>query len=111
MPKKKFNKGIIKKIAKTRINFLFMRAHEIFPDQKDLANRYVSLARKYAQRAKIQMPPIWKNRICHKCKNFLYPGLNCRVRLHSLGKATHISMTCLDCNKTTRYYLKTRIYN
>jgi len=49
MPKTRLNKGIIKQIAKTRMNFLFKRAHEIFPNQKDLANRYISLARKYAQ--------------------------------------------------------------
>lgn len=108
MPKRKYNKGIIKQIAYLRMIFLFKRANEVFPHNKDLANRYVDLARRYAQRTKIEIPPIWKKRICHKCKKFLYPGLNCRIRLHSLGKATHVSMTCFDCNKTTRYYIKTK---
>jgi ribonuclease P protein subunit RPR2 len=106
---KRFNKNIVKKIANTRIQYLFGRAEEIFPDNKFLANRYVYLARKYAQRAKTRIPKKWKKRICHTCKSFLYPGLNCRIRLHSIGKrgkGSHISLTCFECNKTTRYFIK-----
>ena len=99
---------IVKQIASVRLLYLFQRAHEIFPNQKDLANRYVYLARRYAQRAKVEIPPIWKKRICHKCKKFLYPGLNCRIRLHSMRKGSHVSMTCLDCNQITRYFIKTK---
>jgi len=109
MPKSnKINKKIIQQIAKTRMNFLFHKAHEIFPEKKDLANRYVYLARRYAQRAKISIPLNWKKRICHKCKRFLYPGINSRTRIHSGGKGSHVSMTCLECNQTTRFYIKTR---
>lgn len=105
---KRKSKDLIKLIAKTRINYLFNRAHNIFPNQKDLANRYTNLARRYAQRAKIEIPTTWKKRICRKCKSFLFPGLNCRTRLHSSGKASHISITCFECNQTMRYYIKTR---
>ncbi|MFX0033426.1 MAG: ribonuclease P protein component 4 [Candidatus Hodarchaeota archaeon] len=108
MPSKRFNSGIVKQVAKVRMNYLLTKAHEIFPYNRNLANRYVYLARRYSQRAKIKIPNDWKRRICNKCKRFLYPGLNCRIRLHSLKKATHISMTCFDCNKTTRYYIKTK---
>ncbi len=103
---KRKNQAIIKKIADTRMNYLFQKAHDIFPDNKELANRYVYLARRYAQRAKIKIPSIWKKRICHKCKGFLYPGINCRTRIHSKGKGSHVSTTCLDCNQTTRYFFK-----
>ncbi|MFX0037701.1 MAG: ribonuclease P protein component 4 [Promethearchaeota archaeon] len=107
MPKhNKKTKYIIKEIANSRMLYLFQKAHEIFPQNKILANRYVYLARRYAQRAKIKIPNMWKKRICHKCKNFLYPGINSRTRLHSSGKGSHISVTCLDCNKTTRYFYK-----
>jgi len=101
-------KNIVKQIAKTRIKFLFERAHNIFPENRDLANRYVYLARKYAARAKLKIPTKWKQRVCHKCKNFLYPGINCRTRLQSRkGKGSHISLTCFECNKTsTRYFIK-----
>jgi len=108
MPKKNRKaKFLIKKIANFRMLYLLQRAHEIFPEREELANRYVYLARRYAQRAKIKIPTEWKKRICNKCKNFLYPGLNCRVRMHShKGKGSHVSVTCLDCNKTTRYFIK-----
>ncbi|MFX0072697.1 MAG: ribonuclease P protein component 4 [Candidatus Hermodarchaeota archaeon] len=102
-------KNLIKKIASSRINFLFQKAYEIYPENKVLANRYVYLARKYAQRAKIKIPLKYKKQICHKCKSYLYPGINYRVRMQSRkGKGSHLSVTCLDCNKTTRYFIKTK---
>jgi ribonuclease P protein subunit RPR2 len=100
------NKKLVKQIASVRMNYLFRRAEDIFIQDKMLANRYVGLARKYAQRAKIKIPVKWKRRICHNCKKFLYPGVNCRYRLHSRNKYSHVSMTCLECNKTTRYIIK-----
>ena len=108
MPKHHKNtKNIVKEIASSRMFYLFQKAHEIFPENKTMANRYIYLARKYAQRAKIKIPFEWKKRICHKCKSFLYPGLNCRIRIHSQkGNGSHISLTCFECNKTTRYFIK-----
>lgn len=103
---KRKNKAIIKKIADTRMNYLFHKAHDIFPSDKELANRYTYLARRYAQRAKIKIPEPWRTRICHSCKGLLYPGINSRTRIHSKGKGSHVSTTCLDCNHTTRYYIK-----
>lgn len=108
MPKKNYNNNIVKKIAKIRMLYLFQKAHETFPHDRNLANRYATLARKYAQRARIKIPLEWKKRICHKCKRFLYPGINYRTRLHSNKKGTHVSLTCLECNKTTRYFIKTK---
>lgn len=106
--KNKNYKPIIKKIAYNRIIYLFQKAHEIFPINNPLANRYAYLARRYSQRAKVKIPYNWRKRLCKKCKKFLYPGLNYRIRLHSnKGKGSHVSLTCFECNKTTRYYIKT----
>lgn len=92
--------------------YLFQKADEIYPEKKDLANRYVYLARRYAQRAKIKIPFEWKKRICHKCKQFLYPGLNCRIRMQSKkGRGSHVSLTCYDCNNITRFYIKIKRKN
>lgn len=103
------SKRLIKQIARNRINFLFQRAHKIFHENKSLSNRYVYLARRYAQRARIKIPFEWKKRICNECKSFLYPGLNCRIRMQSRkGKGSHVSLTCFECNKTTRYFIKTK---
>ena len=102
-------KNIVKKLARERINFLFNLANNIFPQNKKLANRYVDLARRYAKRAKLKIPIIWRNRICHNCKNYIYPGLNSRIRLQSRkGKASHISITCFECKHITRHYIKKR---
>ena len=108
MPKgNKNSKYVVKKIANSRMLYLFQKAHDIFPGNKTLANRYTYLARRYAQRAKIKIPFEWKKRICKKCKKFLYPGINCRIRMHSQkGKGSHVSLTCFECNKTTRYFIK-----
>ncbi len=107
MPKRSKNsRYIVKKIANIRMLYLFQKAHEIFLENRELANRYTYLARRYAQRTKIRVPDEWKKRICHKCKRFLYPGLNYRIRIHSKGKGSHVSLTCFECNKTTRYFIK-----
>jgi ribonuclease P protein subunit RPR2 len=99
-------KKVAREIAKTRMLFLFNLAEKTFLKDKILANRYADLARRYAQRAKVKIPKKWKRRICHQCKTFLYPGKNCRIRLQSRkGKGSHITLTCLDCGHTTRYYI------
>lgn len=100
-------KKVVKQIAKSRIDFLFQEAHDIFNEDRELANRYASLARRYAQRARVKIPFEWRKRICHKCKRFLYPGINCRIRMQSRkGKGSHVSITCLECNKITRHFIK-----
>lgn len=100
------HKNIIKQIAKSRMIYLFQSAHMVFPKNRELANRYVYLARRYAQKAKINIPEMWRKRVCHKCKSFLYPG-NYRIRLQSRkGNGSHVSLTCFECNKTTRYFIK-----
>ncbi|TFG00842.1 MAG: ribonuclease P [Promethearchaeota archaeon] len=99
-------KKVAAKVAKQRISFLFQAAEEIFPEDPQLAHRYVDLARKYSQRTKVKIPKKWKRRVCHNCHHFLYPGKNCRIRMQSRkGKGSHISVTCLDCNHTTRYFI------
>ncbi|MBD3195276.1 MAG: ribonuclease P [Candidatus Lokiarchaeota archaeon] len=99
---------VSRKIAKSRMLYLFKEADKIFSEDKELANSYSELARKYAQRAKLNIPPQWRRRICNRCKRFLYPGRNCRIRLQSRrGKASHISVTCQECGSTTRFYIKT----
>lgn len=103
----KKKKQIIKKIALSRIRFLFERADEIFPKDQDLANRYIDLCQAYSRRANLKIPKELKRRICHSCKKFLVPGVNCRYRMQSRrGKGSHVTLTCFICNNKTRYYIK-----
>ncbi|MFO8018521.1 MAG: ribonuclease P protein component 4 [Promethearchaeia archaeon] len=100
---------IIRKIARKRMKFLFELAAETIVENRYLANRYAYLAQRYAQKAKIRVPTRWKRLICHNCKSFLSPGVNCRYRLQSRkGKGSHISMTCLECGEITRYHIKAK---
>jgi ribonuclease P protein subunit RPR2 len=99
-------KKVAEKIARSRIQYLLNKADEVFPENEELAQRYVELARLYAQRVRIKIQKKWKRRICHGCKTFLYPGINCRVRIQSRkGKGSHVSLTCLECHHVNRYFI------
>ncbi len=103
----KKTKQIIKNIALSRIKFLFEKANEIFPKDEDLANRYIELSQAYSRRSNVKIFRELKRRICHSCKKFLVPGINCRYRMQSRpGKGSHVTLTCFNCNKKTRYYIK-----
>lgn len=91
-----------KEIAKERITKLFGQAKEVFPANKELANRYVSLARKLQMKVKIRMPRQHKRRYCKHCYKYLQPGVNCRVRTRE-GK---VVISCLECKKFTRIPIK-----
>ncbi len=100
-------KYIIKKIANSRIKYLFEQAKKVYNKDPDLANRYVELAQAYSRSANVKIPKELKRRICHSCKKFLVPGVNCRYRMQSRsGKGSHITLTCFNCNNKTRYYIK-----
>ena len=100
-------KQIIKSIAKSRIGYLFSKASEVHQENPDLANRYVELAQAYSRSANVKIPIVLKRRICHSCKKYLVPGVNCRYRMQSRpGKGSHVTLTCFNCNNKTRYYIK-----
>ncbi len=88
----------IKKIASERIEILMRKADETFKIDRKRADRYANLARKIQMRYKVRFPRKWKRRICKKCKKFITPGDNCRVRIHK----KMIVITCLECNNVTR---------
>ncbi|MBD3361809.1 ribonuclease P [Candidatus Woesearchaeota archaeon] len=88
-----------KEIARKRILFFFEQARKVFDFNPSLANRYVTLARKYAQRYKVRIPRELKRRFCKHCYKYLVPGVNCRVRTHD-GKVVY---TCFNCKKFMRF--------
>jgi ribonuclease P protein subunit RPR2 len=87
-----------KEIAKERVKILFKQAEEVFPKNKALANRYVTLARKVAMKVKIRMPLELKRKFCKHCYKFLMPGVNSRVRTRD-GK---VIISCFECKKFVR---------
>ena len=93
------NKQGIKNAAKKNITALFAEAEKIFPDEKELANRYVGLARSISLRHKVRIPKELSRRYCKNCMSYIVPGENCRIRCGK-GKT---SMTCLMCGNTSRH--------
>ena len=86
-------------IALERINILFKEARAVFREDKELANRYVELARKIAMKYKVRIPSELQKQFCKHCYKFLMPNVNCRIRLKD-GKVVYY---CLECKKFMRF--------
>ncbi len=94
-----------RQIAQQRIHRLFKLAKEKIRDEPELAQRYVAIARKIAMRAKLKLPVEYRRMICRGCKSFIYPGVNCRVRVQQ-RREPHMVITCQNCGETTRIPLR-----
>lgn len=92
------NVRLEKKIAVERIDMLFKLAKENFLSNKARANIYTQLAWRIALRYNVTLPEKWKYSLCRKCKSFLMPGYNMRVRLNK-GR---VILTCLECGRIRR---------
>ena len=92
-----------REIALERIKTLFKQARDVFKEDKNLANRYVELARKIAMKYKIRIPSELQKQFCRHCYKFLMPDVNCRIRLKN-GKVVYY---CLECKHFMRFsYIK-----
>ena len=91
-----------RKMATSRIEVLLERAQKIYPKDKNLANRYATLAKRLLTRHNAKFPKGWKRRVCKKCGKFLVPGDNCRIRTHK----SRITITCLECDNVVRVPFK-----
>ncbi len=85
----------IREIAMERINRLFAAASET--KNKDLAKRYVILARKIAMKSNIRLPSNLKRKFCRNCNSF-FTSRNSRIRTRE-GKLIYY---CLECKRFTR---------
>jgi len=97
----------MKNLAKKRVVELMELALEIYDEEPDLANRYVTHAREIAMSAKVKIPLQFKRKICHGCKRLLVPGKSARFRTHRRkGYGSFLSVTCLECAHITRFIFK-----
>ncbi|MDW0128189.1 MAG: RNase P subunit [Nitrososphaeraceae archaeon] len=95
------NKKNIERIATERINILIDNAlREIYNDEK-LSQSYARLAAKIAMRVRIRMPYLIRQLFCRKCKQFIVPGVNSRIRI-GRSKEKCIRITCMKCNHVYR---------
>jgi len=96
-----------RQIALQRIHILFRLAKEKIREEPALAQRYAEIARKIAMRTKLRLPTEYRRLICRHCKSFIYPGVNCHVRIQKKPES-HTVTTCLVCGKRTRIPLKSK---
>lgn len=94
-----------RQIAMQRIRKLFDLAKERIRDEPELAQRYALIARKIAMRAKLRLPTEYRRMVCRHCKSFIYPGVNCRIRVQQ-RREPHMAITCQVCGETTRIPLR-----
>jgi ribonuclease P protein subunit RPR2 len=67
----------------------------------ELSQRQASIARRISTKYKIRMPYHLRMVFCKKCKSFITPGINSRIRL---GRASvkSIRISCNLCGHTYR---------
>lgn len=97
--------GESKRIALERVRTLFRLASENVRDDPVLAQRYVFLARRVAMAGKVRLPRECRRQVCRRCKRFIFPGVNCRVRVKQ-GREPHLVVTCLSCDGHMRMMLR-----
>jgi ribonuclease P protein subunit RPR2 len=95
------NKKNIERIANERIEILLDSALREIKNDEKLSQSYAILARKIAMRIRIRMPYMMKQLFCRKCKQFIVPGINSRVRI-GRTRVKCIRITCMKCNHVYR---------
>ncbi len=95
------NKKNIEKIATERIEILIENALLQIKDNEKLSQSYANLALKIAMRVRIRMPYFMRQLFCKKCKQFIVPGVNSRVRI-GRTRVKGIRITCMKCKHVYR---------
>lgn len=86
-------------IAAERIDRLEVLAREAtIAGETDRAQRYVRLARRIAERNRLELPKQFRRFTCDACDRYLRPGDNARIRL----QGGHVVITC-SCGAQSRY--------
>jgi len=98
-------KRATRRLAEQSIDNLFELALGVYPQEPQLAQRYTAMARRVGMRSKVRIPKKWKLLICRRCKGFLLPGSNCRVRIQQ-KREPHLTITCLNCGGVKRIPIK-----
>jgi ribonuclease P protein subunit RPR2 len=89
----------LEKLALERMGILIQNAISNARKDPQLAQRQAYLARRLSMRHKVRMPYQLRMTFCKKCKKFIAPGLNSRVRL-GRSSLKSIRITCNFCGHT-----------
>jgi len=94
-------KPAVRKIALERMEILITNAMSNARTNPELSQRQAQLARRISTRHNIRMPYELRMVFCKKCKSFIAPGINSKIRLGRASvKAVRIS--CNFCGHTYR---------
>ncbi|KAG2474315.1 MAG: Ribonuclease P protein component 4 [Nitrosopumilales archaeon] len=94
-------KPTVRKIVLERMEILIDNAILNAKINPKLAERQASLARKLSMRHKVRMPYVLRMLFCKKCKSFIVPGINSKIRLGRTSIKS-IRITCKFCGHTYR---------
>jgi ribonuclease P protein subunit RPR2 len=94
-------KSIVYKIAMERMQILIDSAITNARTDPELSQRQASIARRISTKYKIRMPYYLKMVFCKKCKSFIAPGINSRIRLGRTSVKS-IRISCNLCGHTYR---------
>ncbi len=94
-------KPALRKIAMERMQILIENAISNARTNPELSQRQASLARRISTRHKIRMPYDLRMVFCKKCKSFIAPGINSRIRL-GRSSTKSIRISCNLCGHTYR---------
>ena len=90
-----------KKIALERMHILVKIAISNARSDPNLAEKQANLARRISTRYRIRMPYELRINFCKKCKKFIVPGINSRIRIGRTSLKS-IRITCNFCEHTYR---------
>jgi len=94
-------KPIVYKIAMERMQILIDNAISNARTDPELSQRQASIARRISSKYKIRMPYDLRIVFCKKCKSFIAPGINSRIRLGRTSVKS-IRISCNLCGHTYR---------
>jgi len=94
-------KLVAKKIAMERMEILIENAISNAKINPKLSQRQAYIARRISTRHKIRMPYNLRMVFCKKCKSFIVPGINSRIRLGRTSVKS-IRISCNLCGHTYR---------
>lgn len=97
-------KPAARKIAMERMHILIENAITNARTNPELSQRQASIARRISTRHKIRLPYNLRMVFCKKCKSFIAPGVNSRIRLGRTSVKS-IRISCNLCGHTYRKIL------
>ena len=92
-------KAQVREIARERIDILVKNA--LKERDEALAARQALQAKKIGMRFRVRLPYEARQLYCKRCKAFVVPGRNARVRV-GRAKTRAVRITCLRCGHTYR---------